>query len=199
MWCWINFIANISVLDKAKYQLLNNLTMRILKFILKAFAVIIVLFCLSGLLFSEISYTTSQRINLPVYETFALFNESSKKKDWMEGLQSFKTIEEKPGMVGSRYQIVIDAQDTFTKMEEVVTAYKKNEKISLTIESAEIIKKDNYTFQSIDNQTFIQNKSTTAGKTYFLKCLYASFYFFIKRTDQETLDSFKAYAEKSRE
>ena len=169
--------------------------MRIFKFLAKVLAVIIALFFLSGLLFSEISYTTSQRINLPVEQTFALFNDSSKMKDWMKGLQSFKTIEEKPGVVGSRYQIVIDAQNTFTKMDELVTSYKRNEKISLTIESIEMIKKDNYTFQVIDNQTLIQNKSTTQGKTYFLKCLYASFYIYLKRIDQEILDSFKVYVE----
>lgn len=169
--------------------------MRILKFLLKVLVIIIILFFLSGLLFSKISYTTSQRINLPIDQTFALFNDDSKMKDWMVGLQSFKVIEEKPGVVGSRYQIVIDAQDTFTKMDELVTSYKENEKVSLTIESIEMIKKDNYTFQSIDNQTLIQNKSTTEGKTYFLRCLYASFYFFIKRTDQGILDSFKVYAE----
>jgi len=169
--------------------------MRILKFLLKVLAVIVALFFLSGLLFSKINYTTSQRINLPVDQTFALFNDSSKMKDWMEGLQSFKTIEEKPGVVGSRYQIVIDAQNEFTKMEELVTAYKENEKVSLTIESVEMIKQDNYTFQAVDDQTLIQNKSTTEGKTYFLRCLYASFYLLIKRTDQGILDSFKAYTE----
>ena len=173
--------------------------MRILKFLLKALVVILILFFLSGLLFSKISYTTSQRINLPVDQTFALFNDNSKMKDWMVGLQSFKVIEEKPGVVGSRYQIVIDAQNTFIKMEELVTSYRENEKVSLTIESVQMIKKDNYTFQAIDNQTLIQNESTTEGKTYFLKCLYASFYVLIKCTDQENLDSFKAYVEKGSE
>jgi len=170
--------------------------MRILKFFLKIFAIILALFFLSGLLFSKISYTTSQTINLPVDQAFTLFNDHKKMKDWMIGLQSFKVIEEKPGVVGSRYQIVIDAQNTFTKMEELVTSYKANEKVSLTIESVEMIKQDNYTFQAVDNQTLIQNKTTTEGKTYFLKCLYASFYFFIKRTDQGILDSFKTYAER---
>jgi len=170
--------------------------MRILKFLAKVLAVVIILFFLSGLLFSKISYTTIQRINLPVDQTFALFNDSSKMKHWVEGLQSFKTIEEKPGVVGSRYQIVIDAQGTFTKMEELVTSYKENEKVSLTIESIELIKKDNYTFQAVDDYTLIRNESSTAGKTYFLKCLYASFYFLMKRTDQGNLDSFKDFAEK---
>jgi len=171
--------------------------MRILKFLLKILAVIISLFFLSGLLFSKISYTTSQTINLPVDKTFALFNDGSQMKEWMVGLQSFKTIEEKPGVVGSRYQIVLDAQDTFTKMEELVTSYKENEKKSLKIESIEMIKQDNYIFQDVDNQTLIQNESTIEGKTYFLKCLYASFYIMMKRTDQEILDSFKTFAEKN--
>ncbi len=170
--------------------------MRIVKFILKFLAVILVLFFLSGLLFSKISYTTSQRINLPVDQTFALFNDASKMKDWTVGLQSIKTIEEKPGVVGTRYQIVIaDIVGTFIKMEALVTSYKENAKVSLRIESADMIKKDNYTFQAVDNQTLIQNESITEGKTFLSRSLYASFYFLIKQQEQENLDRFKAYVE----
>ena len=155
------------------------------------------LFLLSGLVFPKITYTYGQEVNLPLTETFELFNDASKMKDWMTGLQSFKTIEEKPGLVGSRYEIVVDAQGEFVRMEELVTAFKQNEKVGLTIESDEMIKKDFYTFQAKGNQTFIQNKASITGKTYFLKCLFASFYFFIKGEDQAILDSFKAYAEGS--
>jgi len=170
--------------------------MRILKFILKVLAVIIIVFFLSGLLFSKISYTTNQRINLPLDQTFALFNDASKMKEWRGDLQSIKTIEEKPGIVGTRYQTVTaDIVGTFIRMEELVTSYKENKKLSLRIESTDMIKKDNYTFQTVDNQTLIQNESITEGKTFLSRSLYASFYFLLKQQEQENLDSFKAYAE----
>lgn len=170
--------------------------MRILKFLFKLFLVLVGLFLLSGLVFPEISYTTSQQVNLPVEKTFDLFNDGDKMKEWMTSLKEFTTVEKKPGVVGSKYRLVVDTQGSIVEMKELVTAFKKNEKVSLSIQSIEMIKKDNYTFRSVGNQTIIKNESTTAGKTYFLKCLYASFYLLIKREDQAILDSFKTYAEK---
>lgn len=170
--------------------------MRFLKNIFYLVLLIIALFFLSGVVFPQINYTVSQQVNIPVEKAFTLFNDNKTMKEWMPALKELTPIEEKPGLVGSRYHIKVEAQGEVLDMEETVVAFKQNEKISLEIRSVDMLKNDEYTFEGNGNQTTIQNKSSVQGTTYFLRCLYASFYLLIKGEDQATLDSFKAFAEK---
>ena len=78
-------------------------------------------------------------------------------------------MEKKPGTVGNKYKLVVDAQGTFTSMKRIVTAYKINQKVTHSTQSNEMIKIDDYIYQFVDNQTVIEQKTTIEGKTYFLK------------------------------
>lgn len=170
--------------------------MRILKFILKFLAVLLVLFLLSGLLFPKTKYMTTQQVNLPIAETFKLYTDATKMKHWYTGLQSIRTEEQKPGTVGNKYKMVTDVQGTFTQMKRIVTKYKKQQQINYSTQSIEMIKEETIAFREMNGQTIIINEASTEGKTYLLKCLYASFFWFIKNEDQARLDSFKMYAER---
>jgi len=50
------------------------------------------------------------------------------------------------------------------------------EQINYSTQSFEMIKEEAITFQQVNGQTLIINETSTEGKTYFLKCLYASFF-----------------------
>jgi len=171
--------------------------MRILKFLLKLVAILLVVFLLSGLIFPKIKYTTTQQVNLPIAETFDLYTDATKMKHWYTGLQSIRTEEQKPGVVGNKYKMVTEIQGEFIQLKRIVTKYKKPQQINFSTQSIEMIKEEAIIFQEVNGQTLITNKASTAGKSYFLKCLYASFFYFIKAEDQTILDSFKVYAEGS--
>lgn len=170
--------------------------MRILKFFLKFLVVLVVLFSLSGLIFPKTKYTTTQQINLSVATTFDLFTDANKVKQWYLGLQSFRTEEQKPGVVGNKYKLVTEVQGEFVQMKRIVTKYKKPKQINYRTQSFEMIKEEIITFQEINGQTLITNEISTEGKNYFLKCLYATYFWFLRNEDQAILDSFKSYAEK---
>jgi len=170
--------------------------MRILKILLKVLAILTVLFLLSGLIFPKTKYTTAQQINLPVETAFEVYTDASKMKQWYLGLQSIRTEEKKPGVVGNKFKLVTDVQGSFVQMKRIVTKYKKPEQINYSTQSFEMIKEEAITFQQVNGQTLIINETSTEGKTYFLKCLYASFFWYIQSEDQAILDSFKVYAEK---
>lgn len=170
--------------------------MRILKILLKVLVIFVVLFLLSGLIFPKTKYTTAQQINLPVEKVFDLYTDANKMKHWYLGLQSIRTEEKKPGVVGNKYKIVMDVQGTFTQLKRIVTKYKKPQQINYSTQSVEMIKEEAITFQQVNGQTLIINETSTAGKNYFLKCLYASFFWYIQSEDQAILDNFKVYAEK---
>lgn len=171
--------------------------MRILKFMLKLVAVLLALFLLSGLIFPKTKYTTTQQINLPIAKTFNLYTDASKMKHWYIGLQSIRTEEQKPGTVGNKYKMVTDIQGEFVQLKRIVTKYNKPKQINYSTQSFEMIKEEAITFQDINGQTLVTNQASTEGKNYFLKCLYASFFYFIKGDDQAILDSFKNYAERN--
>ena len=53
-------------------------------------------------------------------ETFALFNDLSKTKEWIPEFQKIDTIVEKPGKTGSEYRITVDNNgETMTMKERV--------------------------------------------------------------------------------
>lgn len=171
--------------------------MKILKILLKIGIVLIGLFFLSGLVFPKVTYQTSERIDMPLDTTFQLHNEVGNMLKWRTGLQSIQTLEQKPGTVGNKYKLVVDAQGSFLQMKRIVTTYKKNQKVEHSTQSNEMVKVDQYFYQYTDKQTIINQKTSIAGKTYFLKCLYASFWWLMKWEDVAILASFKEFAEDS--
>ena len=128
--------------------------MRILKFLFKLLAVLLFLFFLSGLIFPKIKYTTTQQINLSIDKTFDLYTDTKKMKDWYVGLQSIRTEEQKPGVVGNKYKLVTDVQGNFLQLKRIVTKYKQSEKIHYRTQSVEMIKEEAVTFQNIDAHSF---------------------------------------------
>ncbi|MFK7981090.1 MAG: SRPBCC domain-containing protein [Saprospiraceae bacterium] len=171
--------------------------MRIIKFLLKFLAVLLGLFLLSGVLFPKTKYTTTQKVDLPLETAFDLYTDATKMKHWYTGLQSIRTEEQKPGVVGNKYKLVTDVQGKFIQLKRIVTKYKKPQQINYSTQSIEMIKEENTTFQNINGQTLITNEANTTGKSYLLKCLHASFFWIYKNEDQAILDSFKIYAERN--
>ncbi len=170
--------------------------MRILKFITIFLAILVGLFFLSGLIFPKTNYTTVQQINLPIAETFDLYTDVSKMKHWYLGLQSIRIEEQKPGVVGTKYKIVAEVQGDFVQMKRIVTKHNKAKQINYSTQSFELIKEETITFQVVNGQTLLTNEVSIEGKTYLLKNLYATFFWWLKEDDQAILDSFKNYAEK---
>lgn len=164
---------------------------------LKLLAVLVVLFLLSGVIFPKTKYTTTQQVNLPLAETFDLYTDATKMKHWYTGLQSIRTEEQKPGTVGNKYKMVTDVQGDFMQLKRIVTKYKKPQQINFSTQSIEMIKEEAITFQNVNGQTLITNEVRTAGKSYFLKCLYVSYFWLLKNEDQAILNSFKTYAERN--
>lgn len=118
-------------------------------------------------------------------------------KHWYTGLQSIRTEEQKPGVVGNKYKMVTeDIKGDFMQLKRIVTKYKKPQQINYSTQSIGMIREESIIFQDVGGQTLITNKASTAGKSYFLKCLYASFFWVLKNEDQAILDSFKTYAER---
>jgi uncharacterized protein YndB with AHSA1/START domain len=169
---------------------------KILKIIIGILLLLLIVFLLTGLVVKETTYEVSVIVNKPIEKVFEAFNNHTELEKWIPAVKSFEPIEEKPGMVGSTYKmVVIDANGNDFEMIETVTAFEKDKRVGLEFDAQGMLKTDDIIFVSKDNMTTITNKATCKGTSYILKCTFPYMKGMFKKSDQESLDGFKKYAE----
>ena len=163
----------------------------------------------------EISNKESDSIEAVLRHAFQLNNKSEYVKSIKISRQVLRYIEgtKRYGLMGmannclaysyaelkdkdKAFEYSFKARDYYIKAKDTTSTIITYSNIGVTYQDFEMIKEEAITFQEVNGQTLITNQASTEGKNYFLKCLYASFFYFIKGDDQAILDSFKVYAEK---
>lgn len=169
---------------------------KIVKIIVKLSAVLLLVFLATGLLVKETSYQVEIQIKKPLAEVFNVFNDPLKWQDWMPELRSIETIDEKPGIVGSVYKMLLENEGKMIEATKKVLAYVPRKKATFYIRIDEMLKIDDCNFSTRDRVTIITKSVVCKSDSYLLQCLLPYF----KRTfiseDQKYLDNFKAYIEK---
>jgi len=169
---------------------------KILKIILGILLLLLIVFLLTGLVVKKTTYEVSTTVHKPIEKVFEAFNNHTELEKWIPAVKSFEPIEEKDGMVGSTYKmVVIDANGNDFEMIETVTAFEKNIRVGLEFDAQGMLKTDDIIFDSKDNTTTITNKATCKGTSYLLKCTFPYMKGVFKKSDQESLDGFKKYVE----
>ncbi len=168
---------------------------RILKSVLGVVWLLLTIFLLAGLLFPQVEYDTQTSINLPLSETFTLFNDTEKIKEWIPEIQSITPIKETSGIVGSQYKMVIQNEGTAIEMLETVSYYQVDKKVVLEFDADMMSKTDQYTFAEKDGTSIISHQSTVQAKGYINRCFFAFLKGSFRKIDQVGLDNFKKYAE----
>jgi len=168
---------------------------KIFKILLGILAILLLVFFATGLIVKETSYDISTTINRPVEEVFIAFNDHTKIKEWIPSIKSFEAIDEKEGMVGSTYKMIVDDNGKEFEMKETITEFVPNKKMVLEFDAQGMFKIDAITFSADGNKTIITNQSTCKGTNYLLKCTFPYFKSIFKSTDQKYLDNFKSFVE----
>ena len=169
---------------------------RILKLLGGLILLLLIVFFATGLVVKETKYQVSTTINKPVEEVFEVFNDQSKLREWIPSVKTFEAIEEKEGKVGSTYRMVVDNQGEDFEMIERITAYEENKRVGLEFDAQGMLKTDEIVFTSEGTSTTITNNASSKGTDYFHKCLLPYFKSAMIKTDQSSLDNFKAMMEK---
>ncbi len=159
-------------------------------------AALTLIFFAIGLLFPSVNYSATVTINNPLSETFALFNDTSRLKEWLPEVKSIEVIKEVPGKVGSQYKMIIEAESDTMSMHETVTAFEIDKHIGFVFIAGSMQKTDNYTFASEGTKTIITGKYECKGTTLFYKSMFSFFKGYFKEIDEKYLNNFKAIAEK---
>ncbi|MFD2566026.1 SRPBCC family protein [Pseudotenacibaculum haliotis] len=170
--------------------------MKVVKVILIILVVLTLIFFGTGLVVKENNYSLEVEVNKPISETFRLFNDQSKTKEWIPEFQKVEVINEKPGVTGSEYRITVDNNGQTITMKEKVLAYVENEKVTFYVDSESVLKTNDYSFTSEGGKTKIKLDVTYQGESYILSCVFPYFKGTFKGIDEGYLQNFKAFAEK---
>lgn len=171
--------------------------MKAVKIILGIIIALTIVFFATGLVVKENNYKAEVLVDKSVSETFILFNDISKIKNWIPEIKSIDTIQFNSVITGSRFKMVVDNQGQEVTMEEKVLAFIPNKKVTLFFDAEGMLKTDEYVFTSKDGKTMISmNSSFKSEDSYLLSCVFPYFKGTLKDIDQQYLDNFKAFAEK---
>ena len=169
--------------------------MKTIKIILGIITTLILTFFLTGLVVGEVVYTNEVKINKPVKEVFADFQNVDLMKQWMPEVKSIEILEEKPNKVGSTYRVVVDNQGRKVTMTEEILAFEANKRITFHFDAESILKIDDYVFSSEGNSTKIKQTTTCTSESYIMSCLLPYFKSKPKNISQQYLEQFKKVSE----
>jgi len=169
---------------------------KVLKIVIGIFIILLLLFLATGIFVKETTYTVSTEVNKPVEKVFKTFNDHTIIAEWIPSIKSFEAIEEKEGLIGSTYKMIVDENGKEFEMIETLTDYEINKKVELEFDAQGMLKTNLITFISDGDKTIITIEAVCKGTTFLLRCTFPYFKSIFINADQENLDSFKTYIEK---
>jgi len=171
--------------------------MKTVKIIITFLVILTVVFFGTGLIIKESSYSTKITINKPLEETFKMFNDTETITKWNPEYTSIEVVDNKSGITGSVYNIMVKHNQETVIVKEKVLAYVKNEKVTLLFDREGVAERDDYTFTSDGLTTVITLNASFQAKSYILGCVLPYFESNFKAIDEQALTNFKNFAEKS--
>lgn len=149
--------------------------MKTIKIILGIVSALVVIFLLTGVVITEVTYTAEIEIDKPINEVFENVANVDLMKKWLPDIKSIEAIEEKPGIIGSTYTVIAINNGQEMKMVQKITAYIPNQKITYQFDSAQMIKTDDFNFIANGNKTKIVQNCSVNSKSYMTACLFPYF------------------------
>ena len=165
--------------------------MKFLKYLLGIIAVLVVLFFLLGMIKSEVSYSNEIMVDKPLSESWAVSQDESKMKDWLEGLQKVEHVSGTPGKVGSVSDIYFINEGEEMVIRETITEIVPNESVAMTFTSDFMDMDYKLTMTSEDNKTKISSSTTCQGNGMVSKSLIAMMGGTMESQEQTNLNNLK--------
>ncbi|MBE7629635.1 SRPBCC family protein [Tenacibaculum piscium] len=170
--------------------------MKSVKIILGIVTAFVLVFFITGIVVTEVKYSTEIEINKPVTEVFENFTNPDLMKKWLPDIKSIEPIMQKKAVVGSTYTMIIENNGQEVTMIQKITEYVPNQKITFEYHSNEMLKKEAYNFNANGAKTTIIQNSSVNSKSYMTACLYPYFKGTFKALNRKYLQQLKELAEK---
>jgi len=128
-----------------------------------------------GFFMPWVQFEIHVEVDKPVNQTFAVFNDVLRMKDWLHNFKSIETLSGKPNEIGSKYKLVVNDDGKDFEMTEVMTGFRENEYFAFRLEN-EVLTNDVETRFTWEGQkTEIVTKNKIIGKNIFWKSLFPFF------------------------
>lgn len=170
--------------------------MKLVKIILGIVIILLLVFLSTGIIVNEVKYTAEIQINKPIVIVFENFKNRNHLKKWLPGVKSIQPKQEKLGILGSTYDIIVENNGQEVKMTQKILNYLENEKITFQFDSNQMTKTTEYDFIANGNTTKIIQNSSINSKSYITACLYPYFKGTFQKVSLQSLQKAKEYSEK---
>lgn len=139
--------------------------------------------------------TTSVTVNRPVSTVWNEFNDSTKLKLWLTGLQSIERIEGEDGQVGGKYRMLFQEDGNTFELIETVTEFQPEQALGFSVYHESMTTDLRFTFTPVDDGTRIDLSNTTAGNGVFWSLMVGLMGSKIKERHDQEFAAFKKMVE----
>jgi len=169
--------------------------MKALKYFLWFPFIVMVLILLSAIFFKSVKIEERYEIDAPLPKTWQVFHNDTYMKQWLTGFKRIKTIEEKPGKIGSRYQMFFEQADGEMYMIEEITDYKEYEIFDFKMEHPAANTQTQIRFEENNGKTIIHQNVETKANSFFFRSMLPIMQFSMRKQNAESYRKFKELVE----
>lgn len=159
--------------------------------------IVVIAFCSLGIIFPDHEYVITTTINAPVEKTFAVFNDTTRMKEWMLNFRSIENISGKPNEPGSKWKLTFFDHGREVVMTETMTAFEPNKVFAFDIENDVIYSRNDIRFVARNNQTDIITSVKYHGNNFFWRSMFVFFKSSIKDAQTGSYNLLKNLVEKT--
>ncbi len=171
--------------------------MKAVKIVLGVVTALVVIFLITGIIVTDVKYTAEVEIDKPIEKVFKDFQNVELMKKWLPEVKSIEPIEEKEGIIGSTYKMVVTNQGQEIVMMEKIIDYIPNKKMTFRFDSDQMVKIDDYNFIANGNGTKMVQHCSVNSKSYLMGCLLPYFKGSLKDLSLSYMNRFKTEVEKN--
>jgi len=147
---------------------------RVFKYVGVALIAFVGIFFMVGVFTPKISVGHSIKIDKPVEKVFTLFNDDTRKKEWITGLKKLELVSG-DGSTGSHYRAVVDDNGEDFVITWQVTDFVQNDRVKLTIQTMGATEFDEFHFRSLGDKTELYGSMHFVGENLFWRSMYVFF------------------------
>lgn len=168
--------------------------MKILKIVLGVIAFLIVAFLAIGFIVPQFEYGNSVIIQASQAKCWDVYTDTTLRKRWIEGEESYRLVEGKPLAVGAKYESVIVEDERMVMTEEILSINPSQEIETLLMN--DVLKLESKTsFEGDSAQTTITTHYKMKGNNVFMRSMLLLMKSRISGEDEKMLTSFKTLVE----
>lgn len=171
--------------------------MKIIKYLLGGIALIIVVFLALGFLKPEISYDCEVWVEKPMKEAWAVTQDKTKLKDWLEGFQKVEHISGTPGTIGAVSNVYFNTDGQQMVIEETITGFVPNKSISMSFGSDFMNMDYQLSMSRQEGKTKISSSTIAVGNGMFSKSIMVLLSTSIRAEEEKNLSNLKRVIEEN--